>query len=114
MVQLKQALLLSILCLVFSCKLFAATSVAGELHFLEFNDAGIDMALRGQEVGQINHDPEECGSTFVFRLLSTHANYEALSGVLLTYYYSKHPLSITVAGCSGTMPVAVQFESGEL
>lgn len=89
----------------------ASTSSAGVLHFIEFNDAGIDIALRNDDVGQVSHDPEECGSNFVFRLLSSHANYEALSGVLLTYYYSKHPVSVTVTGCSSDMPVVVQIES---
>lgn len=94
-----------------SLQTFASTSTAGEIHFLDFNGAGIDMALRNQDVGQVAHDPEECGSTFVFRLLSTHSNYEALSGVLLMNYYSKHPISVTVTGCSSDMPVVVQIES---
>lgn len=111
MKHLSNKMSVAILLIIAALKSFAATSTIGELHFLSFNETGIDLALRSSETGQIAHDPEECGSTHIFRLTSSHPNYDALSGVLLTYYYSKRPVAITVSGCSASMPNIVKFES---
>ena len=102
----------TIRCAVVAFLLSSGGAVANEIHYLSVEGDGVLMAMQGASDQQIYIDTENCGQSSVFKLLSSHANYDALSGALLTYYFAgREDVTITVSGCSGDKPVIVGIDA---
>ena len=99
--------------LVFASMANAALTPVGKISYLEFNGSNITIALIAADSSQITSDPDSCGENKKFALLSTHTNYDALAGVLLTYYYEgREDITLDLSGCDGTSPVITQINAG--
>lgn len=91
----------------------AALTPVGKLSYLVFNGNNITVSMTAPDSSQITSDPGLCGEDKKFVLLATHANYEALAGVLLTYYYEgREDIALDLSGCSGTSPAISQINAG--
>lgn len=91
--------------LLFSAVSSAVVTDAGKVHYLEFQEDGVTVAVKKTDLTQVKADPDNCGNDMFFVLHSTHANYKAMAGSLLTYHLvAREDIKLELSGCQGTYP----------
>lgn len=90
----------------------AQTVSSGQISFLSFNTNSVEVSVVGLDGVNLTDTSQHCVNEKVFSLAKSHANYEALSAALLTYFHQKRQdVTLTLLGCRGEYPEITQVSA---
>jgi len=89
----------------------AETLVPGSVSNIVYDETGLSVQLSLLD-GSIVTTTETCGIDNIFRLSSTHANYKALVGALVSAKVSSSFVTMSLDGCLGTESLITSLQMG--